>query len=80
MENTKMKVKELIRRLKLCDPNSSMIFYYLKDANLLNCEYETLLGFDQGGAEDKEGNDLGRVELTIKEENSNENGNMENEE
>ena len=46
-----------------------MIFYYLKDANLNNCEYETLFEFDEDN----------RVELTIKLENSNENGNMENE-
>ena len=64
-----MKVKELIKKLKKCNQNSSMIFYYLKDANLNNCEYETLFEFDEDN----------RVELTIKLENSNENGNMENE-
>tara|TARA_R110000772_G_scaffold222506_1_gene332973 strand:- start:109 stop:309 length:201 start_codon:yes stop_codon:yes gene_type:complete len=66
-----MKVKELIRRLKLCDQSASMIFYYLKDANLNNCEYETLLDFDEGG----ENKGQGRVELTIKTENSDEMGN-----
>ena len=70
-----MKVKDLIKKLKKCDQNSSMIFYYLKDANLSNCEYETLFDFDEGGENDGQG----RVELTIKLENSNENGNMENE-
>ena len=69
-----MKVKDLIKKLKKCDQNSSMIFYYLKDANLNNCEYETLFDFDEGGENDGQG----RVELTIKLENSNENGNMEN--
>ena len=66
-----MKVKELIRRLKLCDQSASMIFYYLKDANLNNCEYESLIDFNEGG----ENNDQGRVELTIKTQDSNENGN-----
>ena len=70
-----MKVKELIKKLKKYNQNSSMIFYYLKDANLLNCEYETLFDFDEGGENDGQG----RVELTIKEENSDENGDMENE-
>ena len=66
-----MKVKELIRRLKLCDQSASMIFYYLKDANLNNCEYESLIDFNEGG----ENEDQGRVELTIKKQDSNENGN-----
>jgi len=68
-----MTVKELIRRLKLCDQSASMIFYYLKDANLNNCEYETLLDFDEGG----ENKGQGRVELTIKLQDSNENGNQQ---
>jgi len=71
-----MKVKELIKKLKKCDQNSSIIFYYLKDENLNNCEYETLLEFDEGGENDGQGS----VELTIKLENSNENGNIEREE
>ena len=66
-----MKVKELIRRLKLCDQNSTMIFYFLKKATLNNCEYETLLEFDEGGLNKNQG----RTELTIKLENSDENGN-----
>ena len=65
-----MKVKELIKKLKSFDQNRNMIFYYLKDANLNNCELETLFEFDGDN----------RLELTIKLENSNENGNMESEE
>ena len=38
-----MKVKELIRRLKLCDSDKEIIFYLLKDCSLHSCEYETLL-------------------------------------
>lgn len=68
-----MKVKELIRRLKLCDQNSTMIFYFLKKATLNNCEYETLLEFDEGGLNKNQG----RTELTIKLENSDENGNID---
>jgi len=66
-----MTVKELIRKLQLLDQSASMIFYYLKDANLNNCEYESLIDFNEGG----ENNDQGRVELTIKTQDSNENGN-----
>ena len=62
-----MKVKELIKKLKSVDQNRNVIFYFLKDANLNNCEYETLLEFDEDN----------RVELTIKLENSDENGNIE---
>ena len=47
-----MKVKELVRRLKLCDQNKDLIFYYLKDHTLNGCQYETII-------EDE------RVELTI---------------
>ena len=48
-----MKIKDLIRALKKCNQNSKVIFYYLKDNNLINCNYETLLSVDN------------RVELTI---------------
>ena len=48
-----MKVKELVRRLKRCDQDLDIVFYYLKDHDLKGCEYETLLEVD------------GRVELTI---------------
>ena len=49
-----MKVKDIVKALKKCNQNSRMIFYYLKDNNLINCSYETLLNV---------GNN--RVELTI---------------
>ena len=48
-----MKIKDLIRALKKCNQNSKVIFYYLKDNDLINCGYETLLSVDN------------RVELTI---------------
>ena len=48
----------------------TIIFYYLKGANLNNCEYETLFDFDEGG----ENEGQSRVELTIKKEGSDENG------
>ena len=47
-----MKVKELVRRLKLCDQNKDLTFYYLKDHTLNGCQYETIIE-DEG------------VELTI---------------
>ena len=56
-----MKVKELIKRLKLCNLNNDISFYFLKDYHLKNCEYETLLNDD-------------RVELTIKESGTDEGG------
>jgi hypothetical protein len=48
-----MQIKDLIRALKKCNQNSKVIFYYLKDNDLINCSYETLLSVDN------------RVELTI---------------
>jgi hypothetical protein len=48
-----MKVKELIRRLKLCNQELDMVFYHLKNHELKGCDYETLLEVDN------------RVELTI---------------
>ena len=73
MKDKPMKVKELIRRLKLCDQNSTMVFYFLRKATLNNCEYETLLEFNEGGMKENQG----RTELTIKLENSDENGDKE---
>jgi hypothetical protein len=49
-----MKVKDLISALKKCNQNSKMVFYYLKDNDLINCNYETLLNVEKN-----------RVELTI---------------
>jgi len=48
-----MKVKELVRRLKLCNQELDMVFYHLKDHELKGCDYETLLEVDN------------HVELTI---------------
>ena len=58
-----MKVKELVRRLKLCNQNKPIRFYFLQYANLNGCEYETLLEVNE------------QAELTIKLDNSDENGN-----
>ena len=60
-----MKVKELVRRLKLCDQNKPMRFYFLKNADLNGCEYETLLEMNE------------QTELTIKLNGSNETGTIE---
>jgi hypothetical protein len=49
-----MKVKDLINALKKCNQNSNVIFYYLNDYDLINCQYETLLDVEDN-----------RVELTI---------------
>ncbi len=51
-----MLVKDLIKALKKCNPKSKLIFYHLKNDDLINCEYETLLEVDNN-----------RVELTIQE-------------
>ena len=48
-----MQVKELVRRLKLCNQELDMVFYHLKDHELKGCDYETLLEVDN------------HVELTI---------------
>jgi hypothetical protein len=50
-----MKVKDLIKALKKCNQNSKLIFYHLKNDDLVNCHYETLLEAE---------NNI--VELTIK--------------
>ena len=48
-----MKVKELIKKLKSCDQNKDLRFYYLKNDNLNGCQYETIIEVDE------------QVELTI---------------
>lgn len=50
-----MLVKDLIKALKRCNPKSKLIFYHLKNDDLINCKYETLLEVDN------------RVELTTQE-------------
>ena len=50
-----MKVKELIERLKECEQNSLIQFYFLKDYDLSNCKLETILQAD------------GQTEITIEE-------------
>jgi hypothetical protein len=55
-KENKMLVKDLIKALKKCNPKSKLIFYHLKNDDLINCEYETLLEVDNN-----------RVELTIQE-------------
>ncbi len=41
-----MKVKELIERLKECEQDSLIQFYFLKDYDLSNCKLETILQAD----------------------------------
>ena len=53
-----MKVKDIIKALKKCNQNNNIIFYYLKNNDLINCSYETLLSVDN------------RVELTIQDLNN----------
>ena len=53
-------VKDFIRQLEQCDPNSNLQFYFLENFNLHNCKLETVLEAD------------GQTEVTI-EENENEN-------
>ena len=57
-----MIIKELVRRLKLCNQNKPIRFYFLKNADLNGCEYETLLEMNE------------QVEVTIKLNNSDEMG------
>jgi len=61
-----MKVKELIKRLKSCDPNKDLRFYYLKDHTLNGCQYESIIEIDEF---DKEQN---QVELTIQDDTESE--------
>jgi hypothetical protein len=51
-----MLVKDLVRALKKCNKKSELIFYHLKNNDLINCDYETLLEVEDN-----------RVELTIQE-------------
>lgn len=51
-----MKVKDIVKALKKCNQESELVFYHLKNDDLINCKYETLLEVDDN-----------RVELTIQE-------------
>ena len=55
-KNSKMLVKDLVRALKKCNQKSKLVFYHLKNDDLINCNYETLLEVEDN-----------RVELTIQE-------------
>ena len=48
-----MKVKEFIKQLELCDPDSPIQFYFLDNYNLNNCKLETVIEAD------------GQTEITI---------------
>ena len=50
-----MKVKEFIKQLELCDPDSPIQFYFLDNYNLNNCKLETVIEAD------------GQTEITIEE-------------
>jgi hypothetical protein len=54
-KDNRMKVKDIIKALKKCNQESELVFYHLKNDDLINCKYETLLEVDN------------RVELTIQE-------------
>jgi hypothetical protein len=51
-----MLVEDLMKALKKCNQKSELIFYHLKNNDLINCDYETLLEVEDNG-----------VELTIQE-------------
>ena len=51
-----MLVKYLMKALKKCNQRSELIFYHLKNNDLINCDYETLLEVEDN-----------MVELTIQE-------------
>ena len=53
-----MKVKEFIKKLKLCNPDSPVQFYFLNNYNLNNCKLETVIEAD------------GQTEITIEESNN----------
>ena len=55
-----MKVKDLIKKLKSCNQNKELRFYFLKDNNLNGCTFETVIEIDE------------QVELTIQDENERE--------
>ena len=50
-----MKVKEFIKKLELCDPDSPIQFYFLDNYNLNNCKLENVIEAD------------GQTEITIEE-------------
>ena len=56
-----MKVKEFIKQLELCDPDSLIQFYFLNNYNLNNCKLETVIEAD------------GQTEITIEEKYNEEN-------
>jgi len=55
-----MKVKDLIKKLKSCDQNKYLRFYYLKDQTLNGCQYETIIEVNE------------QVELTIQDDTESE--------
>ena len=57
-----MKVNKLIDTLKTCRQSDNVRFYFLENSTLHGCEYETILNVDD------------QVEITIKKDNSDENG------
>ena len=58
-----IKIKTLIKKLKKFNPQKSIRFYFLKGYDLKGCELETII--DSGPS----------VEITIKEDNTDEGGN-----
>ena len=46
-----MTVEELINKLRICDPNDRVTFYYLEYDTLNNCQFESLIWGDDMGWE-----------------------------
>ena len=57
-----MKVNKLIDTLKTCRQSDDVRFYFLENSTLHGCVHETILNVDD------------QVEITIKKDNSDENG------
>ena len=46
-----MTVEELINKLRICDPNDRVTFYYLENDTLNTCQFESLIWGDDMGWE-----------------------------
>ena len=46
-----MKVKELIKTLQKLEPDDEIVFYHLKNSELTQCVYETILDIHETGGE-----------------------------
>tara|TARA_X000000368_G_scaffold90759_1_gene69288 strand:- start:316 stop:489 length:174 start_codon:yes stop_codon:yes gene_type:complete len=46
-----MTIKDLINKLKTCDPDDNITFYYLQNDCLTNCQFENINWGDDNGWE-----------------------------